>query len=285
MRVFSRNHLLLLALTAVAIAVPALAQQPVSKYPDCPANFSAGQNDQDAARGAWLAGKAAFEEADYNKAIDYFKDAYKRDCTKQVLLKDWIARSYESKGDKAEAINALETYLARMPKADDAEQVRKHIENLKAQMTPANTGTGPASTVTGTATSTSTSTAPTATATDTAPPPSGGHSVAPWVVVGVGGAALVGGIIMLVVGSGKVSDSKSLCPNNACPATVLTTAQSENKSGYTLETVGLIVGGLGVVGVAGGLVWHFLEPTGEKKAAFAPVITPGYAGAAVSYKF
>jgi len=283
MRVFSRNHLRLLALSAVAIAVPAFAQQPaVSKYPECAPNFSASQNDQEAAHGAWQAGKAAFEEADYVKAIDYFKDAYKRDCTKQILLKDWIARSYESKGDKAEAINALETYLARSPKADDAEQVRKHIENLKAQLTPANTG--PTASVT--ATATGTSAVPTAITTDTAtPPPSGGHSIVPWVVVGVGGAALVGGIILLVVGSGKVSESKALCPNNSCPPSVLSTALAENKSGYTLETVGLIVGGLGVAGVATGLIWHFMEPMSEKKAAFAPVITPGYAGGAFQYKF
>jgi len=103
--------------------------------------------------------------------------------------------------------------------------------------------------------------------------------------VGVGGAAIVGGVVMFIVGSGKVSESKSQCPNNSCPASVLASAQSLNKSGYTFETVGLIVGGIGVAAVAGGLIWHFIEPTGEKKAAFAPIVTPGYAGGSFQYKF
>lgn len=288
MRVFTRNHVLCGALLATAIAVPALAQAPAagpSKYYECPANFQASQGEQDAAHGAFLAGKAAYDEADYQKAIDYFKDAYKRDCTKHALL-NFIARAYEAKGDRPEAINALETYLQRAPKADDADQVRKRIENLKSQM-----ATQPTSSAVGTSSSTaptssSTTTAPTASATDSAtPPPAGGHTLPPWIVVGAGGVAVISGVIMLIVGAGKVSDSKSQCPGNSCPADKLASAQSENKSGYTLETVGLIVGGIGVAGVVGGLVWHFMEPTGDKRAAFAPVVTPGYAGGAFSYKF
>jgi hypothetical protein len=47
-------------------------------------------------------------------------------------------------------------------------------------------------------------------------------------------------------------------------------------------------GGLAVAG--GGLIWHFLEPTGSAKtdaprASFSPVIAPGYSGASVVGNF
>lgn len=297
MRTNSRNAILLGALCVAALAVPALAQQPsgASKYAECPANFQASQGEQDAAHGAYLAGKAAYDEADYGKAIDYFKDAFKRDCTKTALL-NFIARAYEAKGDRAEAVNALETYLARTPKADDADQVKKRIENLKAQMSaatataPTNTGT-PTTTATTTATTapTTTSTATAApTATDTAPS-GGGHTVLPWVVAGVGLAAAIGGGVVLGVGAGDVSDAGNKCPNKTCPVTYtpaqIKAAQDENNNGKTLEGVGIGVLVGGVVLLAGGLIWHFLEPTGEKKTAITPVFSPSFAGLSLERKF
>ncbi len=295
MRVFSRNVVLLGGLLATAIAVPALAQQAATptKYYECPANFQATPNEQEAAHGAFLAGKAAYDEADYQKAIDYFKDAYKRDCTKHALL-NFIARAYEAKGDRPEAINALETYIARAPKADDADQVRKRIDNLKAQVAsqPTNSGT---SVPTSSATTTPTVTA-SASDTSTAPPPTGGHTIPPWIVVGAGGAAAITGVILLIIGTGKVSDSHNLalngCPKNACPTTYtaaqIDAAQALNKSGYTFDTLGIVVGGIGVAAIVGGLVWHFIEPTGlktEPKASLVPIMAPGYGGASFAYKF
>jgi len=290
----------LAVLLGAALAVPALAQPagaPLSEYPVCPdppPKLTPAQ--ENAAHAAFTLGNDAFQVSDYPKAIELFKDAYKRDCSKQILL-DYIARAYEAKGEKAEAINALETYLKRNPKADDADQVKKRIENLKAalaaQIAP------PTATVTGTApTSTGTATAPTATGTSTAPvpPPSGGHTVAPWIVVGVGGAATITGVVLLVVGQGKVSASKLGCTNgvSSCTPVDVTPAsdggrnrQTLNNSGTALSNIGLIVGVVGVAAVGGGLLWHFLEPTDAKPAAakLIPEMSPTYAGLSLSGAF
>ncbi|MGH7285479.1 MAG: hypothetical protein ACRELY_28490, partial [Polyangiaceae bacterium] len=93
---------------AVALSVPALAQTagsagstPLTVYPACTSQPS--KDDSEVAHGAYIAGKRAFDENDYPTAIQYFKDAYRRDCTKYELL-NIISRSYELKGDRPEAI-------------------------------------------------------------------------------------------------------------------------------------------------------------------------------------
>ena len=280
-------------LLGTALAVPALAQSagaPLTEYPACPdppPKLTPAQ--ENAAHAAFTLGNDAFQVSDYPRAIDLFKDAYKRDCSKQILL-DYIARAYEAKGERAEAINALETYVKRNPKADDVDQVKKRIENLKAAL--AAQTAAPTATVTGTApTGTSTSTAPTATGTSTAPtpPPAGGHTLAPWIVTGGGGLLTVVGVVLLVVGQGKVSASKAGCTNGdptKCPLpTPNLTAdgkdrQALNSSGTLLSNVGLVTGIVGVAAVGGGLLWHFLEPTDAKPAAtkLTPQLAPGYAG-------
>src|SRR5277367_3721125 len=129
----SLRPLMTFALIATAAAVPAFAQSgsdatQESQYAACTSKPS--QADTEAAHGAYTAGKGSFDEADYARAINYFKDAYRRDCTKHELL-IIIARAYELQGNRREAVHALETYLERLPAASDAEVQKRHIANLK----------------------------------------------------------------------------------------------------------------------------------------------------------
>src|SRR5687767_8104820 len=103
-------------------------------FPPC--TTTATEADRKAAQGAFAAGQGSFNEADYPTAITYWRDAYRRDCSAHALLLN-LARAYELKGDRTEAINALETYLQRKPDAGDADQIRRRIENLKTQIAAA----------------------------------------------------------------------------------------------------------------------------------------------------
>ena len=270
-----------------AIALPAFAQQSsMTVYPACTGTPT--KTDSDAAHGAYIAGKGSFDENDYARAVDYFKDAYRRDCTKHDLL-NIIARAYELKGDRAEAVNALETYLKRVPPNEPGnEQIQRRIANLKAQIAaapPTPVVTAPVEPVPSTP----------ATPPPANPPPDRvtserTHSVGPWVLVGVGGAAAVAGVVLLVVGQGKISDSKDKCPippggtARVCPAGF--DGPGAQSSGNTLSAVGGVVGGVGVAAVVGGLIWHFTEPTGpETRARIRPDVRPGYAGLTVGAHF
>jgi tetratricopeptide (TPR) repeat protein len=289
-----RRRFSLAVLAAVALAVPALcfgvaeAQQPATSTYNTTCDRKPSEGDENAARAYFTIGKKAYDEADYQKAIDNLKEAYKLDCTKPILL-NYVASAYIAKGDKAEAIAALEAFTKRDAHAADAEGVPRKIANLK-QALAAQSATASATTPT-TSTATTTSTTPTSTATtttaptttDTVPPPERGHTVLPWIVVGVGGAAMVTGIILLAVGSSKVSDSFNICPNGNCgidpgggknrQATAL------NSDGRAFQNIGIAVGLVGVAAVGGGLLWHFLEPTGPAKSArIRPELGPGWAG-------
>jgi hypothetical protein len=108
------------------------------------------------------------------------------------------------------------------------------------------------------------------------------------VVVGVGGAAVVAGIVMYAVGAGDVSTAAGECgPTRSCTSA---SAASKGNSGRSLETVGAVVGSVGVAAVALGLVWHFIEkpsaaPSAATRTLLTPVVAPGYGGLALGGAF
>jgi hypothetical protein len=298
----TRKPLLVLLLLGMAVAVPALAQPP-STYPAACDASKVSKSDVERAHTVFLSGKGFLDESNYDKAISYFKDAYSIDCSVHGIL-PIIATAYERKGDKAEAIHALGEYILRVPNTPDREVIERRIRNLRdqlAQERPTSTAvtTAPADTTGAvpTAPTTGSTTEPTSTATSTTapsstgtpPPPStGGHSVAPWAVVGIGGALVVTGAILLVVGSGDVTNANTACPSHMnCASSVA----SNGNTGRTMETVGIIGGIAGIVGVGAGLVWHFTESTAPQTASttpgtyVSPVVAPGFAGMSLGGSF
>jgi tetratricopeptide (TPR) repeat protein len=310
-RGFSSAHRFfpLLVLGAVALSVPAIAQTSgstttgspatptLSTYPACSGQPS--KDDSEVAHGAYIAGKRAFDENDYPTAIQYFRDALKRDCTKYELL-NIISRAYELEGNRPEAINALQVYLKRAPANDPgAEAIQRRITNLKAQQDAADASAKAAAS---NSASSSATTAPTAAPTaqptssnepSSPPPPDRGHSAGPWVLLGAGGAAVVTGIILLAIGENDINNSFSACgnPNPSSENCSNTQAAYDKQSqGNTLAAVGGIVGGVGVLAVAGGLIWHFVEPTGPDTKSTGhielhPDARPGYAGLSLGGAF
>ena len=284
------------ALPVVLPALPALGQSS-SGYPTACDASKVSKADVDRAHTVFLSGKGFLDESNYDKAISYFKDAYSIDCSVHAIL-PIIATAYERKGDKASAVQALQEYLKRVPGTSDREVVERRIKNLQDQMGPVAPATTvpPSATVapptppaTSSAATTVTpiaSTGPASSSTAAPPESGGGHGVAPWIVVGVGGAALVAGVVVYSVGAGDVSSAEKTCPNHKnCNDP---SAQSTGNSGRTLETAGVVVGAVGVAGVVGGLLWHFMEPVSSSSSsggAVSPVVAPGYAGVSLGGKF
>ena len=306
----SLRSLSTLALVGCVFAVPAFAQSnsgegaSVSQYAACSAKPS--QAETEAAHGAYMAGKGSFDEADYTTAINYFKDAYRRDCTKHELL-IIIARAYELQGNRREAVHALETYLERVPSAQDADVQRRHIANLKRDLVEqpapppsASASAAPVATPT-VAPSASVAPAPLPTvspspsaSSEPASPPSEvhRHTIYPWILVIGGGVAVGVAGALYGVGAGQVSNAEQVCgSSHVCPVSSAgVSAVSQGNSGRTEETVGVVVGGVGLAAVVAGIIWHFQEPTSADAAkaagpTIAPAVGPGYAGMGVSGRF
>jgi tetratricopeptide (TPR) repeat protein len=231
--------------------------------------------DKAAAEEVFDQGFGSYQEGDYEKAIEYWEDAYRRDCTAHLLLLN-LASAYERIPDKPNAIKALKTYLERVQDDPNQEQLRRRIENLEEQVASEQV------------------------VTPVAPPqsepskeklpfqsdeqaPARSKSIAPWIVVGSGGVVTIVGAVLLLDGAKKVSDSNDICPDRQCPQTKEgRDAKTKGNRGRTEMTLGWVSAGVGVAAVAGGLTWHFLgknrDTQRESSKSLKPVFTHDYAG-------
>ena len=255
-------------LLAAATSVPAFAQPAGQQgYPSCTKTVSSAESEL--AHQKYIAGKQDYDEGNYDSAIRRFRDAYTLDCTKHELL-IIISAAYERKGDKREAVNALETYVARSPGAPDVGTYQAKIENLKKQIAAA---------------------PPTASGRTAEGAEVHEHTLYPWLVAGVGVLALGVGIPLLV--TAKIPDGcnadTDVCdrkPGESDRDYAQRRDDAGNAAGQSLA--GKILVATGGALVVGGLVWHFLEPTGPKEKAktkLRPAVAPGYAGLAVGGTF
>ena len=129
----------------------------------------------------------------------------------------------------------------------------------------------------------------------TAPPPEiREHTVPPWIVVGVGAAAVAVGVVVLVTTPGlpdkcdKVTKKCLRIPGEGEPSYQDRTSRAEASQNQPVIG-GVVLAGGGAL-VLGGLLWHFLEPTGPVtkgalKPSLTPSVSPGYAGLSLGATF
>jgi len=279
-----RKHLSLWLIGGGLAVAPALAraEDEPKAYPECIKVPTEAETA--AAKGAYQAGNASFDEADYPRAITYWEDAYRRDCTANLLLKN-LARAYELYGQKRQAVVALETFLVREPNTADKEQIQRRIEVLKKQIAAEKAApVAPAPTT------------PAPPPAQTEPPPESvthsKRSNVPLFVAGAGGAILIVGAVVYGKAAKDVSHYEDLCPNRDCGNGSEAAANKEaGNSARTRKVWGGVVTGVGAATLAGGLIWYFVQPRhGESSAALrkpsvSPAVAPGFAGLALSGAF
>ena len=123
-------------------------------------------------------------------------------------------------------------------------------------------------------------------------PNGGGHTVFPWIVVGLGAATMITGAVVLLTSpalpSGCNATTKTCTRGPSETAADFASRQEDAGRSEAQPTEGLIVGAIGLGVVAGGLIWHFLEPTGESRSGSLQV-TPwagrGSAGGSLALSF
>jgi tetratricopeptide (TPR) repeat protein len=279
-------------LTALALLVaPALAhaEEPTKTYPDC------GREPTDAevqaAKGAFQAGNASFNEADYARAIDYWEDAYRRDCTANPLLLN-LARAYELAGRKRQAVVSLETFIAREPNSGEKDQINRRVEVLKKKIAEEDAAAAAAPPPSNGVT----------------PPPAGGtpvepaveptptaakRSPGPWIMIGLGGAATIVGTIGYISNKSKVDDLAKECEDpvghKGCPAPV----EADGNEARKQMTTSGVLAGVGLAVVAGGFVWWYFdgrrvarENSGTlRRPKLTPLVGPELAGLSLSGSF
>jgi tetratricopeptide (TPR) repeat protein len=297
-----RKQLCLWLLGSATVFAPALAhaEDEPKPYPEC--TKAPSDAETAAAKGAYQAGNASFDEADYPRAITYWEDAYRRDCTANLLLKN-LARAYELYGQKRQAVVALETFLVREPASGDKDQIQRRIEVLKKQIAdekaaPPAAATQPVAPV-----------VPVANPATQPQSPSEAHngkrSIVPLFVAGAGGVITVVGLAVFIPASSKVSDFEKQCPGHTCTPTGPMDNQAEkdaaqaaaNKLAADAESArkkkiaGGVIIGVGAATLVGGLIWYFVQPSAAAttgsllKPRVNPEVSTGFAGLSLSGAF
>ncbi len=267
------------------------AEESTKSYPDC----SREPTDAEvaAAKGAFQAGNASFNEADYTRAIDYWEDAYRRDCTANPLLLN-LARAYELAGRKRQAVLALEAFTTREPGSSEKGQIARRIEVLKNKIAEEDAAAAAAPTT------------PAPTATPAVQPPVGQTETptttqakrSPWPVVLMigGGVITVVGIAGYVSSKNKSDDIAKRCPGQVCAGMDSGLAKEGNDANTAMRSSSVFAG-VGVAVLAGGVVWWFLdgkrvananEATAQltpTKPRLTPVVDRGFAGLSLSGAF
>ena len=304
------------ALIAVSVALPAFAQGTASDYPPACAESKVSASDRDGAHAFYVTAKRFLDESAYDKAISLLKDAYALNCSVHDFL-PVIATAYERKGDRKEALHALEEYLSRVPSGSETskedlqarEKIERRIKNLKEAIAaqPPTVSVPPIAPPPPSATAAPTAVpavVPAAAAVPVvvphAPPPpppphvvpsaTGGRSIIPLLVGGLGGAGLAGvGTAFYVLGAGQYSTAEKACPTHkSCPPDVT----NSGEEGRTFMRVG--VGGMiaGSVVLIGGVVWYFTQSStaaahkmGKAQPYVLPIVAPNFGGASAGFTF
>lgn len=264
------------------------------EYPAC-----AGKADDanvQAARGAFEAGKAAFNEADYARAIVYWEDAFRRDCSATLMLKN-LARAYEASGQYAEAAVALETYLERAPEAEDRAELEEQLKSIKArvqQAAPAAPGPAPEPPK---PVRTHAPTEPETTSyldahepeagAPTDDQPVNGAKLAAGLVAGAGLALGVASTLFWLDADADEDAATALCPSRRdCPDHV---TDAGNDAIDRKQRWAIIGTGGGAV-LVGGVIWYLVASQDETESTAAaprlvPALAPGFAGFSWSNRF
>lgn len=240
-------------------------------------------SDAEEARKSFVEGKTKSEQALYADALAAYLTAYRKDCSRHGFLQV-ISGVLERQGEYDEAVRALELYLARQNLAPaDRAPIETRVANLRtaaeekrkkaASEAPKPGVTPPPETKTEVVTIRE-------------------HTAGPWVVMAGGVVAIGTGIVLHAVSPALPPNCISAEKNN-CTPTPGSDVEEDQKTaalGVNLRTggTGTIIGG--AVLVVGGLLWHFLEPTGpvEKTSSLprpVPVIGSGYGGVVLGGRF
>ena len=193
------------------------------------------------ARALYTAGQAAFHEGRYENALEYLTRSYELSRRPALLFN--LGTTYDRLRRDAEALAAFQQYLHDVPEAENRLEVEARIAVLReaaARSTPPPAVVEP-DPVPEPQPPTTPPPAP-ATSSDAGP--------APWIVVGVGGAAVVAGAVLMGVAAADVAAVEGASRGTRWETVEGAYARSEAES-----IAGAVLLGVGGAAALGGIVW------------------------------
>lgn len=202
------------------------------------------------ARGAFEAGRAAFEAGEYESALDHFERAYAITPAPELLYN--IGQSADRLRMDERALEAFQGYLDALPEADDRAAVEARIVALERTLAERrDTEPGP----------------------EDAPAVSpAGHAgndsmIAAWTTAGAGVAVAVAGLVLVAVADGRASEVES-----APEGTPWRDVDAAYGQAHDFSVAGGVLLGVGAAVAVAGVVWGVvaLGGAGDTEIALSP---------------
>ena len=244
--------------------------------------------EKELAQKRYKVGEQLYTISQYQKALVEFEEAYRLYPMPGMLFN--IARCHEVLANLLQAIDAYKLYLAKKPDAPNASVVKSRIKSLEqrlAQNKAAAAAAREAAAREAVKEKPKPAPAPPVVVKEPPRPERTWRWTAGWTGVGVGGAALVAGIIFGALAAHKSSEFDDLNGNNG----VYDDLQPIRESGQRYETLQMVLMTAGgVIAAAGGglLTWELLgqeDQPGSARVTMAPVVTHQGLGFAASLSF
>lgn len=216
---------------------------------------SAAQSNKARAADLFKKSADAYLHGDFAAAIGLLDEAYALDPQPVLLYNK--ARAHEGLGHVDEAIELYEKYLAEEPSSPDRGAIEQRLVTLKKQR---DEKLALAKERTAVEQERAAVEKERANPPPTEPPAEPPHrrSVLPYVVMGAGGASLVGGVVF-----GLLANSKKSAADSEPVQTQASDLRDKGRTFATVSNVTFVVGG---VLVAAGAVWWVLDGTSSKRS-------------------
>jgi len=231
------------------------------------------------ARPLFEAGRAAYDEARYESALQYFRRAYEL-CPERPALLYNIGTTADRLRLDDEAREAYRQYLERLPNAPNRSAAESRLQFLEQQSRTEPTPPDPTPVP-----DVEPQLPPPAEREGATPPPQpvadavvagpgddgeSGPGFAPWLVVGAGGALAVTGVILVAVALGD----RSTVEDTPDGSRWVDIEGAYDAVGPT-STAGFLLLGVGVAAAAGGLAWWLAGSGSSSESSVNVAVGPG----------
>ena len=240
--------------------------------------------DDKTARAHFRTGALHYDSGRFEQAASEFVKAFELSRRKELLFNAYVA--YRDGGNERKAAWALKQYLAQPGKIDDRANLEARLQTLEARVASLDEQEAKRKELARQATEAEAARKALEEKRkrdreqwEAEQAEARGAGPGPWVLLGTGGAALVGGIVTGIMANSAEADIEDNCPGNLCPTSYDLDGNKGRARSLAVTTDILLFGGAAIA--ASGAAWYLIHRMGQSKEQKPPPVT-GSAGCSSS---
>ncbi|MEM9188136.1 MAG: hypothetical protein AAGF12_03110 [Myxococcota bacterium] len=226
---------------------PEASPAPEEEEQDPSMNMAESHLDDAAARQHFVAGRSLYDVGNFENAAVEFEEAYRLSNRPELLYNIYVA--HRDAGNTRQARDSLASYLEAMDDPPDRVNLEARLQALDTRVAEEERNAQERAEAEARERERQRREALAAAEQDQ-------FNIAPWIVTGIGGAALIAGAITGILALGATSSLEDDCPNDRCPQGFDLEGERDSARTLVILTDYLLLAG-GIVAAAG-LTWGLL---------------------------